>query len=90
MIRFLILRFVFPLLIFFLIRSVLRSVVAGRARQASPRFNVRTSPSPTGTELKKDPVCGTYVSMAASVTSTVNGSVVHFCSPQCRDKFRAA
>ncbi|MBV9507710.1 MAG: hypothetical protein JO323_22165 [Acidobacteriia bacterium] len=90
MIRFLILRFVFPLLIFFLIRSVLRSVVAGQARNAAHRFNPRTAPAATGTELKKDPVCGTYVSMAASVTSTVNGSVVHFCSPQCRDKYRAA
>jgi YHS domain-containing protein len=40
--------------------------------------------------LKKDPVCGTYVSAATSLTRTVNGSVLHFCSKECRDKFRVA
>ena len=43
-----------------------------------------------GGELKKDPVCGTYVSTGASITSRVNGELVHFCSTACRDKYRAA
>ena len=38
-------------------------------------------------ELKRDPVCGTYVATASSVKETVGGDVVHFCSAQCRDKF---
>ena len=41
-------------------------------------------------ELKKDPVCGTYVSTGASVTRSVNGQVLHFCSQECRDKYRVA
>ncbi|HWB82747.1 MAG TPA: hypothetical protein VG675_01320 [Bryobacteraceae bacterium] len=44
----------------------------------------------TGGELKKDPVCGTYVAESASVTRTFNGQVVHFCSKECRDKYRVA
>jgi YHS domain-containing protein len=40
-------------------------------------------------ELKKDPVCGTYVSAATSIRATVRGEVVHFCSNVCRDKFKS-
>ncbi len=42
---------------------------------------------PAGGELKKDPVCGTYVSEAASIKKTISGQTVHFCSTTCRDKF---
>jgi YHS domain-containing protein len=40
-----------------------------------------------GGELKKDPVCGTYVSPAACLTRTVNGQVIHFCSKACSDRY---
>jgi len=39
-------------------------------------------------ELKKDPVCGTYVSTAASVSRKVAGELVYFCSAECRDKYK--
>jgi YHS domain-containing protein len=38
-------------------------------------------------ELKKDPVCGTYVSPATGVSRSVQGHVIYFCSKECRDKF---
>jgi YHS domain-containing protein len=38
-------------------------------------------------ELKRDPICGTYVSTAVSIKKTVGGEVLHFCSPACRDKY---
>jgi YHS domain-containing protein len=38
-------------------------------------------------ELKRDPVCGTYVATASSVRETVGGKVIYFCSAECRDKF---
>jgi YHS domain-containing protein len=92
MIRFLLVRFVFPLLVLFLLRAVLKSVFAS-FRSASPsQAQDRQSPPivPAGGELKKDPVCGTYVSAATSLTRTVNGSLLHFCSKECRDKYRVA
>jgi len=49
----------------------------------------RRSPVPEGGELKKDPVCGTFVSTATSVKKSVGGAVIHFCSAECRDKFPA-
>lgn len=42
----------------------------------------------SGGELKKDPVCGAFVPAATSLTKTVKGEVVYFCSPQCREKYR--
>ena len=41
-----------------------------------------------GGELKKDPVCGTYVSPDASVTKRIDGQMIYFCSTACRDKYR--
>lgn len=38
-------------------------------------------------ELRKDPVCGTFVSTATSPKRVVNGETYYFCSTECRDKF---
>jgi uncharacterized protein len=95
MIRFLFLRLVLPLLVLFFLRAVFRSVFAV-LRQAHRGETARSGSGdqqrdiPSATELKKDPVCGTYVPVATSLTRTINGSVVHFCSPECRDKYRVA
>jgi YHS domain-containing protein len=91
MIRFLFLRVVVPLLVFWAVRGILRSMFAGPPRPvaARPIRPVPTTASPGG-ELKKDPVCGTYVSADTSVTKRINGQMVHFCSAGCRDKYRAA
>ena len=91
MIRFLFLRVVLPLLLLWLVRGILRSVFGGMNTQvaAKPARPVPTTVSPGG-ELKKDPVCGTYVSADTSVTKRIDGQTVHFCSTACRDKYRAA
>ena len=44
----------------------------------------------SGGELKKDPVCGTFVAVASSIKRNVNGEVIHFCSTACRDKYLVA
>jgi len=43
----------------------------------------------SATMLQQDPVCGTYVAVDTSLKRVVNGRVVHFCSPECRDKYAA-
>jgi YHS domain-containing protein len=40
------------------------------------------------TMLQQDPVCGTYVAIDASLKKVVNGKVLHFCSDDCRDRYR--
>jgi YHS domain-containing protein len=90
MLRYLIVDILLPLLVFAFLRSIFRSIFQ------TGRDVLRQTPPPSrpdvvaGGELKKDPVCGTYVSTGASVTRTVNGQLLHFCSKECRDKYRAA
>jgi YHS domain-containing protein len=80
--------FLLPLLVFLLLRSLLRSVFAAMRAPSRPA----AQPQPTvqsGGVLKKDPVCGTYVSTNTAVTRTVNGDLVYFCSQECAGKFSA-
>jgi YHS domain-containing protein len=94
MIRFLIVRILFPLILLLFIRAVFRSLAANfhAAKRAADSEGSATGSRniPAAGELKKDPVCGTYVSTASSLTRTVNGQVLHFCSEECRHKYRAA
>lgn len=86
MLRTLITEFLLPLLLFLLVRSIFKGMFSSSSpaqRAEGPRVDV-----PHGGELKKDPVCGTYVSTAASVSRKVGGETVYFCSAECRDKFR--
>jgi YHS domain-containing protein len=89
------LRFIFFLITTVIVISILRMVLGvllkgiGGFFAASPSARNSTSTVPLGGELKKDPVCGTFVSTATSIKKTVDGAVVYFCSVDCRDKFRA-
>ena len=92
MLRYLIVDLLLPLLVFALLRSLFRSLFqTGRVVTRPPQQAPPPPPNVVaGGELKKDPVCGTYVSTGASVTRTVNGQLLHFCSKECRDKYRVA
>jgi YHS domain-containing protein len=91
MIRFFVIRFLLPLFLLFLVRAILRSIFASaRSFSQAPSKPQQPSAVSTGGELKKDPVCGTYVSTSGSISRTVNGQVVYLCSAQCRDKYRVA
>lgn len=91
MIRAFFVEFLFPLLLFIFARSLLRNFLEGfRGRPTAPSAGRQAPTVASGGELKKDPVCGTYVSTAVSVTRSVDGHLVHFCSKECRDKYRVA
>ena len=89
MIRFFFARVILPLLLFLLLRSFLHNLFASRSK--APRAPHRPDPPsvPAGGELRKDPVCGTYVSVLAGVQQKVNGEMLYFCSDACRVKYRA-
>jgi len=94
-------RVIFYLLLTVVAISVLRSIVGiflkgvaqamkGGSGAPGVRSNNRASNQvPLTGELKKDPVCGTYVAAASSIKETVAGQTIHFCSAQCRDKYVA-
>ena len=84
---------------FMLVMSVIRSVLgiigkafSGLSDTASPQAAASGSrppagPSPGG-ELKKDPVCGTFISTATAFQKFSQGQTYYFCSTECRDKFK--
>ncbi len=91
MIRAFFVEFIFPLLLFLFVRSVIRNLMQGFRAKAQPAPAERRPPEVQAVgELKKDPVCGTYVSTAVSVRRNVGGRVVHFCSKECSDKYKVA
>jgi len=89
-------RTVLYLLIAIFVLTLLRYVVGSAMKMISdflhPDRPSQTDPSSqraeaTG-ELKRDPVCGTFVAETASVKTTLHGEVIHFCSAACRDKYK--
>jgi YHS domain-containing protein len=86
MFRTLIVEFLLPLLLFLLLRNMLRGFLSA----GPPRSARQPQPPPVspGGELKRDPVCGTYVSTATAVQERVKGEVVYFCSKECRDRYK--
>jgi YHS domain-containing protein len=83
--KFLLLRIVLPIILFLILRSVLRTLFAGGGVSTPEQPKV-----PAAGELRKDPVCGTYVSAAGSPREQVGREVMYFCSEECRGKFVGA
>ena len=42
-----------------------------------------------GIQMTRDPVCGTFVVPERAVTLSVGRERLYFCSPACRDAYRA-
>lgn len=86
------LRNAFRLLLVFLTLAVVRYAIAAIVNMIKGRSPQPPGPQPatdtaaTTGHLSKDPVCGTYVAAASSVTAQVGGKTVHYCSASCRDK----
>jgi YHS domain-containing protein len=81
-----VLRFLLLALLFVFIARAFWKVVGGvmeAARGAEPR---RGGESPA-VKLVRDPVCGTFVSPRAALSSRASGSTHYFCSEECRAKF---
>ncbi len=90
----LILYVVVGVIILTLLRSVLEAVgkaFSGDTPSASSRPSAsgphgQAQPSVKPQSLKKDPVCGTFVSMATAMQKTRGGETYYFCSAECRGK----
>jgi YHS domain-containing protein len=83
--KFLFLRIILPLLLFLIVRAVVKAVFSASGPAEKPIEPTRV---PASGELKKDPVCGTFVAAAGSVQQRVGKETVYFCSEECRGKFR--
>ena len=83
------------ILLAIIVISLLRSIIGvlakgfGSVLDAGSNAPKERPPVPEGGELKKDPVCGTYVAATTALRKSSNGQTHYFCSVDCRDKFRA-
>ncbi len=92
-----ILEFLALLMFFAVARAVIGAMgrlFTGGVQSAPPTGKVRSSAArdsgmESAGELRKDPVCGTFVPIATSLRRVVNGEAVYFCSADCRDRFRS-
>jgi YHS domain-containing protein len=92
-------RAIFYLLLTVVVITVLKSIIGivlkGFAEAMRPGSTTQANGGrqadqvPLTGELKKDPVCGTYIATATSIKEKVGGQVIHFCSQECRDKYVA-
>ncbi len=55
--------------------------------QGRPQTKASDAVLQSAGELRKDPVCGTFVPVATSLKLVVNGETLYFCSAACRDRF---
>ena len=73
-----------------LLRSVLEAVgkaFAGGTSSSPAESRAAEPRGQSAQSLKKDPVCGTFVSAATAMQKTKGGETYYFCSAECRDKF---
>ncbi|MDX2149357.1 MAG: hypothetical protein SFV54_01385 [Bryobacteraceae bacterium] len=77
-----------------IILTLVRFFAGMLARAANEVLSGPTTPKrretkvPEGGELKKDPVCGTYVAASTTFTKKLGGEVFYFCSEECRKTYR--
>ncbi len=89
-------RFLLPLflilVVYFFLRSIVRSFLQASVERQKFESDGRTGPASSRPvklgKMEKDPSCGTYVDVETSVRATVGGTVQYFCSEECLNKYR--
>lgn len=80
------------LFLFFLLRYILRSIFVppqAKSNPASPGEQSDSNPRMMHQgRMEKDPICGTYVDIASSLSLTKGEEIRFFCSEECRKKFQ--
>jgi len=74
------------LLILILVGFVVYSMISGLRRPGinkPPKSRTRD-----GEQMVEDPQCGTYLPISDSVTATIAGQQLHFCSKKCLKDYR--
>ncbi|HWQ56300.1 MAG TPA: hypothetical protein VN442_21615 [Bryobacteraceae bacterium] len=90
MLRLFLIRFILPLIAFLVIRYILKNLLGSSGSSVPAARDGKEDEVHAGGELKRDPVCGTYVAVNSAVTKKVDGREIHFCSVACRDKYSVA
>jgi hypothetical protein len=76
------------IVLFLLVRVVLRLVTGGRRVRRSTSGPRARAVERSGGTLVRDPQCGTYVPESGAVALRAGGQTLHFCSTACRDVYQ--
>ena len=80
------------LALFLLIRFVWRAVATWLEGSEPKRVENRTGQQSSGPiyrgQMVRDPVCGIFVPKDRSLKERIGTSIVHFCSEDCRERYR--
>jgi len=83
-------RAVLYLIVTVLVLALLRGVIGILGKtflsMLQPEGGRRGGEPRSGGQLRRDPVCGAYVSEEVAVKKTLGKKTFFFCSPACRDK----
>ena len=80
-------RFILWLLFFAWVAWLVRKLAGAATRTAVPS-RPPDAAFQTPKRLYRDPWCGTHVSPEISHTLEDSGQVLHFCSAECRERYR--
>ncbi len=88
-------RFLYFLLIAFLVRMVWSTVAGWLTMQARRQMGATNGGSSEKRTIYKglmvrDPVCGLHLPEQRAITESRSGQRYHFCSERCRDSFLSA
>ena len=72
-----------------LLAPAIRRLMGALAKTMSGSPGPSSKVPAQGVQMERDPVCGTFVVPNAAVTVTDAGRRLYFCSPACRDRYRA-
>jgi len=67
-----------------ILRRIVGKMVSGGV-QSNPHMDVPNNA--VNQKLVRDPVCGIHVAQALALQVKQDGETLHFCSPECRDKY---
>jgi hypothetical protein len=74
------------LVLFFIVRMVLRVVAGGRPTRPQTK-RPASPPERSGGTLVRDPQCGTYIPESRAIRVGSGDRTQYFCSTACRDAY---
>lgn len=82
-----VLRFLFWVAVLSWSVSLLRRLVNHMGAQAPSNRDIEVPSDSFSQKLVRDPVCGMHLAPGLALAVKQGGETVHFCSPECRDKY---
>ena len=82
-------RFIIIMILTYMAYKFLTGLFRTKGTQQRP-VPGRPGPMGSGEDLVEDPYCHTYIPLSSALKVFLQGQEVYFCSPKCRDEYKAS